>query len=303
MQTKYGVLRGIEDIEYYKDGSIKLCRVNEKNVLKTALGELVPQYETKDERRKITGTLEFYENGDLMSICLDEQITVATAYGDIPTEKISFYKGEKIKRIFPLNGKLSGYWGEDNEYSLATSIVIKNGEYEITSKFISIAFYENQTLRSLTLWPKERIELTTDMGIIKVRKGISFYENGKIKSFEPATEIRVKTPIGEISAFDNEIIGLHGDENSVQFDITGEIRALCTCNDRVKIFNGSITEIMEPTLKKGWCNELIEVPVPLKISFGENSIIFGDKSSFNIQNNSFFVEKINYKNLSEEISC
>ena len=150
MMTKYGELKGMEDISLYPNGYIKSCRVTEFNELKTSIGILIPQYETKDERRKLTGTLEFYENGDLMYICLDEQINIKTNIGIIPAEKILFYENEKIKRIFPLNGKLSGYWTEENEYNLAKIIHIKNNKYSFSAKFISIAFYKSGNLKSLT---------------------------------------------------------------------------------------------------------------------------------------------------------
>ena len=109
MLTKYGILKGIEDAEYYYDGSLKACRLCKRNFLNTNIGMLVPQYESRDERRKIIGALEFYPNGNLMSIALDKAISVKTTLGALPAEKILFYENENIKRIFPLNGKLSGY--------------------------------------------------------------------------------------------------------------------------------------------------------------------------------------------------
>ena len=120
METKYGDLKGVIGIETYSTGAIMSCKVTEKNILKTKLGELIPQFENKEERRKITGTLEFYENGDLKAISLDDKISIWTTVGLIPAEKIIFYPGDKIKRIFPLNGKLSGYWTEENEYGLVS---------------------------------------------------------------------------------------------------------------------------------------------------------------------------------------
>lgn len=303
MKTKYGFLKGIEEVEYYKNGMIKACRVNEKNELKTPIGTLVPQYETRDERRKMTGTLEFYEDGFLMSICLDEQIFVETKSGKIPAEKILFYRGDKIKRIFPLNGKLSGYWCEENEYGLAKNIKIRNSSIDIESKFISIAFYESQELKSLTLWPKERIELLTDLGLVKVRKGISFYEDGKIKSFEPAMEIEVKTPIGNFFAFNNDVIGLNGDDNSVKFHKNGEVKSFLTCSDKVRIIQGEIVDVIEPILQRGWCNELIQVPIPTKVNFVDNHIVFNGTKFYSIHNDKFFVEKVIHKNLFEKISC
>ena len=303
METKYGFLKGIEEVEYYKNGMIRACRVNEKNELKTPIGTLIPQYETRDERRKMTGTLEFYEDGFLMSICLDEQIFVETKSGKIPAEKILFYRGDKIKRVFPLNGKLSGYWCEENEYSLAETIKIKNGANYVESKFISIAFYESEQVKSLTFWPKERIELSTDIGLVKVRTGVSFYEDGKIKSFEPAMEIEVKTPIGNFFAFNNEVVGLNGDDNSVKLHKNGEIKSFFTCSDKVRIIQGEIVDVIEPILQKGWCNELIQIPIPTKVNFIDNHIVFNGTKIYDISQSHFFIENIKQKIIFEKISC
>ncbi|MBP6282259.1 MAG: hypothetical protein KA384_09465 [Leptotrichiaceae bacterium] len=302
MNTKYGFLNGLEDNELYPNGTLKLCRVTEANILETKIGKLIPQYETRDERRKLTGTLEFYDNGDLMSICLDEKITVETPIGNIPAEKILFYKSEKIKRIFPLNGKLSGYWGEENEYSLAENISFRLEDKEIKSKFISVAFYESGALRSLTLWPREILNLETEFGNIKVRKGISFYENGKIKSYEPAVETKLDTPIGTISAFHNEIVGLNGDCNSIEFYSDGIIKAIYTCSNSIRVVEEENEHVIEPQLKAGWCNELIKIPVPVKINFLENSVLFNDNKSFNM-NSKFYIKDISYKNIEEELTC
>ena len=37
MNTKYGFLNGLEDNELYPNGTLKLCRVTEANILETKL--------------------------------------------------------------------------------------------------------------------------------------------------------------------------------------------------------------------------------------------------------------------------
>lgn len=303
MITKYGELKGVEEAEFYPNGQIRSCKVTEPQVFKTAIGDLIPQYETKDDRRKMTGTVEFYENGDLMAISLDEQIKLSTESGIIPAEKILFYEGEKIKRIFPLNGKLSGYWGEDNEYKLAEEINLNFGDKEVKSKFISIAFYENQKVKSLTLWPKERMSLNTHLGTINIRKGISFYENMNIKSFEPTAEIMVPTPIGNINAFNNEITGLNGDVNSIQFFENGKIKSLFTCNSKIKITEGRNIKTLASELKPGWCNELVKIPVAIKIDFAGELVIFNEKEAYNIRKCNFEINKGGLVKIVEELVC
>lgn len=303
MKTKYGTLKGVEEAEYYPNGSIKLCRVNEYNLIKTRIGDFVPQYETSDERRKITGTLEFYENGDLMSICLDKQNFIETKLGYIPAEKIIFYKNEKIKRIFPLNGKLSAYWDEDKEYSLAESLNLHINNSNFSAKYISLSFYESENIKSLTLWPRENLEINLKGEKIIIRKGISFYEDGHIKSLEPAKELKLETPIGILSAFHNEIIGLNGDVNSVQFDLEGKIKALYTCSNEFNITKKNEHFVIKPELKSGWCNELVKIPNPIKIEFKEKEITFNSQATFSISKDIIKVSKLDYKNLFENISC
>lgn len=300
MMTKYGELKGMEDISLYPNGYINSCRVTEFNELKTSIGILIPQYETKDERRKLTGTLEFYENGDLMYICLDEQVNIKTNIGIIPAEKILFYENEKIKRIFPLNGKLSGYWTEENEYNLAKIIHIKNNKYSFSAKFISIAFYKSGNLKSLTLWPMETLTINN----ILIRKGISFYEDGEIKSLEPAKEVNVATPIGNIKVFNNEINGLHGDINSLEYYDNGDIKSLYTCSSLIKIINEKKENFtIKPILKAGWCNETIKYPVPIKVDFFESFIRFNENIEFQITNSSFKIESFSKNSILEELIC
>lgn len=303
MLTKYGILKGIEDAEYYRDGSLKACRLCKKNFLNTKLGVLIPQYESRDERRKLRGALEFYPNGNLMSIALDEGIRVKTYLGDIPAEKILFYENENIKRLFPLNGKLSGYWTEENEYQLAEDISIRHGYMKLSAKFISIAFYENESLKSLTLWPRERVELQKGNKFLKIRKGLSFYECGALRSYEPGQEIELETPIGNIRAYHNEVVGLNGDINSVEYYSNGSIKALYSCSNRIRAVEDGKEYIVEPELKKGWCNELVKVPVPLKIDFAEDRVVFNKNRAFYMDKSSFQIEKMIHKQLSEDMTC
>lgn len=303
METKYGFLDGVEEAELYSNGSLKSCKITVPHVFKTKIGELSAQHETIDERRKMTGCVEFYKNGDLMSISLDRQIEVSTAAGKIPAEKIMFYEGETIKRIFPLNGKLSGYWGEENEYGLAKEITINVGEKIISCKFISVAFYENSGVKSLTLWPKEKVMLETACGGIKIRKGVSFYENANIKSIEPATEIKLNTPIGIISAFNNEINGLNGDINSIKFNSDGSIKTLYTCSSEIRITENINTINIFPEMKTGWCNELIKIPSAIKIDFTDELVIFNEKQAFNYKKCKFQIRKFEKSKVLEEIVC
>ena len=39
-------------------------------------------------------------------------------------EQVSFYESGALKRIFPLNGTLSGYWTQEDEAKLATPLTL-----------------------------------------------------------------------------------------------------------------------------------------------------------------------------------
>ena len=94
------------------------------------------------------------------------------------------------------------------------------------AKVIAIHFYPGGALKSLTLWPGEIIRIQTPLGEMAVRAGFSLYENGRVKSVEPARPLEIDTPLGTITAFDPEIIGMHADQNSVQFGPAGELLSL-----------------------------------------------------------------------------
>ena len=122
IQTKYGVLNGISSVEFYPDGSLKECILSALNRLATPYGELIPQYETDGIRRKYVKSLSFHQNGNLKSISFQKATIISTPLGAFPAELVIFYPGGEIKRLFPLNGKLSGFWSEEDEYQLAQEI-------------------------------------------------------------------------------------------------------------------------------------------------------------------------------------
>ena len=86
-----------------------------------------------------------------LSPSLDQKIPIWTTVGLIPAEKIIFYPGDKIKRIFPLNGKLSGYWTEENEYGLTEKLDITSNRVKISAKFINLSFYINLYVKDIKI--------------------------------------------------------------------------------------------------------------------------------------------------------
>ena len=94
--------------------------------------------------------------------------------------------------------------------------------YAIRS-YYGICFYKSGDIRSITLFPNEVINVSTKYGDIGVKNGFSLYESGLLKSIEPAVPTIIKTPIGDITAYDVNSIGINADSNSIEFDEEGRI--------------------------------------------------------------------------------
>lgn len=275
LQTKYGILSGVSSIEWYPNGMIKECQVNERIQLKTSAGCLIPQYTNEGVRSKYIKSLGFYESGNIKKVALQEQTTVNTLAGKFVAELITFYDNGNVKRLFPLNGKITGYWTEDNEFELAVPINIKLpfGEYE--KKLIGIHFYELGMYKSITLWPKELLKLQLSGKVYGVRFGISLYPSGNIKSLEPAYPIIVNTPIGGITAFDINATGINGDLNSLMFFEDGRVSSLMTSSDIIRITNKDKKEyVIKPGLKPSMISDNSMDIVPIYISFNDYNVTF-----------------------------
>lgn len=293
--TKYGKINGITSIELYTNGAIKECKINEFCNIKTIYGNLVPQYDEAEVRRKYKRSLSFYENGNIQSISFQEQITIETSIGKLPAELVLFYDNENIKRVFPVNGKITGYWTEEDEYKLTREIEFefKFGSFKI--KIICISFYESGAVKSLTLWPKDSINISTLYGIIKARIGVSLYPNGEIKSCEPRMPTLINTIIGELHAYDLGASGINGDINSLNFNEDGTVKSLSTSADKITItgIDGKV-KIYEPSLNINNFNINILDLAPLNIEFYLDKIKIND-SVYNIKDNIFNVDKYTRK--------
>ncbi|HEY8889468.1 MAG TPA: hypothetical protein VIM70_04390 [Clostridium sp.] len=258
--TKYGRLKGISSIEFYTEGLIKECKLNEYSEINTIYGNLVPQYDEAEVRRKYKRSLSFYENGE-------------------------------VKRIFPLNGKITAYWTEQNEYKLAEEFNF-NFEFGVfKKKIIGINFYESGSVKSLTLWPRDFIDMVTPCGIIETRIGFSLYPNGAIRSCEPRKHTLINTIIGELHAFDLGAIGLNGDRNSLNFNEDGTVKSLRTSTDKITIkgIDGQL-KVHEPGVRPNNFNNLIMDVIPLKIEFYEGKIKIDD-NEYSLINNFFHIDK------------
>jgi hypothetical protein len=303
--TIYGQLHGAEFRTLFSNGKTDGCLVKEKNLLNTPYGDLVPQYETEDMGRRQHKPFYFYKNGTIKSVPLQSQTLIRTPVGGISAELVTFYESGNLKRVFPLDGKLSGFWTARNEFALAEEITISSPLGSIRSKFIALQFYESGALKSLTLWPGEFLSLTTPAGLIRIRTGIAFHEDGAIRLLEPAGVVRVETPVGTLTAYDNEPQGIHGDLNSLEFTPEGEIMALKTVSEEITVIDQlGNPHHFSPWLKDNPCGAERKVVVPMKVRFSKGRIIFEDRQeSFNMEQCCVEVRPFDRKASDPSYSC
>ncbi|TLU51937.1 MAG: hypothetical protein FDX12_03695 [Chlorobium sp.] len=304
--TPYGDLSGVEFRTLFSNGKMDGCLVTEANSLKTPYGTLVPQYEAEDMGRRSVKPLYFYKDGSLKSVALQSQTMLETSVGSIPAELVTFHKNGSLKRIFSLDGKLSGFWSWKNEFALASDITFNSPVGTLTAKLIGLQFYESGALKSITLWPGQTLSVTTPMGEIIVRKGLAFYESGAIRSFEPQKKIDIETPIGIITSWDNEPNGIHGDINSVQLSEDGTIEALCTVDHAVHVsVKEQSAELFHPGVKNNVCGDERKVSIPMKVRFEKKRVIFHDnpKFAFDLEHTRFEIRKMNTTTKEPAFSC
>jgi hypothetical protein len=171
--------------ERYPGGALRSILLLSETLVSTPLGAMVPNYSYDDARKKYAPSLSFYESGALRCVRLNEQkLVTIPGVGSIPCEKLLFYEGGTLKRLFPTDGKISGYWSVKDEKKLNREIdlSLKFGNYTL---FISVlSFYETGELKSVTLWPGEDPELPLPGGEGKLRVGAGFslYKNGDLQS-------------------------------------------------------------------------------------------------------------------------
>jgi hypothetical protein len=273
------------------------------NIIKTKYGDLEPKFEQSTVRCKDSEPYTLYSDGNIYKIYLNSQTKIDTPIGSISAELISFYKNGNIKRIFPLNGKISGYWSEDDEYEMSEKYSLKLPFGKIDTKIVSLHFYESGAVKSLTLWPKDKIKLNTPIGIQTARYGLSMFPDGKLKSFEPLFPIDVKTKIGEISAYNLNAHGVNGDENSFNLYETGKIKSLITSTSKLEITEKNKKFTYSPKYydNNDYSNLYFK---PLKLLFINNNLIVNDTNCHSL-NSKFeigFIQQ-NKNNCSSCSSC
>ncbi len=300
--TEYGELNAISIYDTYADHQLKDCVVNEKFDLQTSVGLLTPQYEHATVRRKHIYSVSFFRNGRISRIALNEQTKVRTPLGMLPAELITFYESGSIKRLFPLNGQISGYWGEEDEYTLAEELHFSFPFGDIKAKIIGICLSEDGTVKSFTFWPKEIVSIKTPIGEHSVRIGISLYPNGHVKSFEPAGPIDVMTPIGLIKCYDMNANGMSGDSNSINFTEDGRIKSLIVSGTKITVAGQNTTKTYSPTFIRDMVDQELFFQ-SLNVAFENDCVVFNGQDEYLISDNRFTIEPYHLPKRSKCADC
>lgn len=268
LETRYGQLTGCCDAEFYNNGTLKSCNFESENHLKTDCGILIPCFGPENVRRKHKKAVEFYPNGVIKRIALEKQTQILSPIGEFPAELVTFYKDGAVCRVFPLNGKISGFWSEEDEEKLAVPLHFSFPFADFSAKIISVHFYASGNIHSITLFPSERITLQTHLGNIKIRGGFSLYEDGSLQSMEPAEPTPIATPIGVLHAFDSSAAVVSADRNSLYLAPDGSVARLSTATDKIiiQLPDGKL-ESVAPLTKTNPLDDTTTITLPIQIEF------------------------------------
>lgn len=278
VQTKAGLLKDAALEEYYETGQLKRCILKQKNPVDLACGTVVPIYEEDGKRKRLLKSMTFYPGGNPESVMLQDITAVQTKIGRIPAEAVTFYESGAVKRIFPSFGSISAFWTEEDEWGISPEISLELPFGSFTGKAINLMFYESGDLRSMTLWPKDSINIDTPAGRIWTRIGFGLYPDGKIRSVEPLKPVSVQTPVGWIPAFDPDANGMDGDKNSLAFFENGSVQSLVLACATIHVFEGGKkTGVFAPASKKSDYFDDAYALVPIKVEFAGDTVCLKNK--------------------------
>jgi hypothetical protein len=241
--------------------------------LDLSCGTVIQLHEVAEGGRRQMSSTRYHSNGNIKSLPLQERTPVNVGEEILPAERITFYECGAVRRVFPSDGKLSGFWSETQEGAYTPRIEVASRYGILQAKVIYVEFYPDGALASLALWPKERLELPTGRYTFGVRNGIAFYPSGLIQSLEPAEPIIVATPIGDLEAFDLNATGMVGSQNSLCYDENGQVTALVTMVDTLHITqpDGSVIQA-GPYWEPSVCSESAMERKGLALQFHGNTL-------------------------------
>jgi len=205
------------------------CVKVESTGINTQAGTLILRESMPDQRSRDRESMTFYPAGELKSAYLEGCQKVVTPIGEKKAELITFYKSGAVKRVFPSYGSINGFWSEEEERQMVPVNSVRMLGVEIEGRISCYSFYETGSLKSITLYPGERVEFIWKRKLWKARYGISFYLNGELAAFEPATTHMIELENGIFQAYDSMAVGIHGEGGSLKFYPDGRIKSLKSC--------------------------------------------------------------------------
>ncbi len=202
--------------------------------IKTRYGEFLPCSDASDLRKKYRCTVDHHKNGNLKSIYLQDPEVVSLPEGDFQAELMTFYEDGSIKRVFPLYGQLSAYWSIEDEQQGAPYYGFRIEGEVVRIRPHCLFFYPSGKLRSITLWPNDKITVRTSAGHIETKLGVEFYESGSIRSIEPSFGTTAKTPWGIVSPYIYRPVMFHAENASMTFGEDGSLSGFSTIKTAVE---------------------------------------------------------------------
>ena len=209
------------------------------NEIKTRYGTFIPYSGEAELRKKNKEPVTYHENGEIASIYFEEIRKVNTPLGEIDAEYLTFYPDGTLKRLFPSYGQISGYWTEEDEYSIAPEAEIALCGRTFRVHPLCIAFYPSGKVKSFTIWNRDTVTVDTKYGEVETNFGFDLRENGKLKSVEPVFGTKLETEKGVIYPFDTDNYRLSAENNSLVFDEKGDIVSVKTLRTGLKVSTGT----------------------------------------------------------------
>ncbi|MFV0529764.1 MAG: hypothetical protein ACK5MN_13735 [Lachnospiraceae bacterium] len=186
--------------------------------IQTHYGELLPRDEEEiDARTRNRKSVAYYASGALKSVYLKEASYIDSPLGRTEAEFVTFYESGELRRLFPLFGKVSGYWSEEDEIALAKVMCIELPFARLAHKISCVSFYKSGNIKSISFYKDEVFSFRAGKKELYGRIGLALYEDGSVRSAEPAFPQLLSTKYGMLEVYDNQPLAIHGDRNSLQF--------------------------------------------------------------------------------------
>lgn len=203
--------------------------------VKTKYGWFTPCSDASDLRKKYRCPVEYYHNGNVRSIYLQEPSVVKLDGGEYQAELITFYEDGSIKRLFPLYGQISSYWSVEDESQDAPEYVFTINGRQKKIRPQCIYFYPSGKIRSITIWPGDSLTVDTSKGPVTTNLGVELYEDSAVRSIEPVVGTVLETRYGNVKPFMVRKHMMHSEGASMAFDENGELISLATLNTSVEV--------------------------------------------------------------------